>query len=167
MENDGIAPQSLHLSSQLLCFAGDQCSCPGMYGWGKYCLILIPFRLPLISGFTLSLRCFSSDSDSCPDVGIGALLQFSHPPRAGPVLLTVLFFLLVPLSYRVLHGSIYSFLLVGCPCLLLLWPHVPGNKLTQKDNADGGVQFITQAGPRQSLLLAQDPDQFLWKPYVP
>ena len=29
----------------------------------------------------------------------------------------------------------------------------PGNKLTQKDNADSGVQFITPAGPGQSLLL--------------
>ena len=36
-----------------------------------------------------------------------------------------------------------------------------GNKLTQKDNADSGVQFITPAGPRQSLLLAKDPNQFL------
>ena len=40
-------------------------------------------------------------------------------------------------------------------------PRVPGNKLTQKDNADSGVQFITPAGPRQSLFLAKDPDQFL------
>ena len=38
---------------------------------------------------------------------------------------------------------------------------VSGNKLTQKDNADSGVQFITPAGPRQSLLLAKDPDQHL------
>ena len=30
-----------------------------------------------------------------------------------------------------------------------------------------GAQFITPAGPRQSLLLAKDLDQFLWKPYVP
>ena len=36
-----------------------------------------------------------------------------------------------------------------------------GNQLTQKDNADSGVQFITLVGPRQSLLLAKDPDQFL------
>ena len=36
-----------------------------------------------------------------------------------------------------------------------------GNKLTQKDNANSGVQFITPAGPRQTLLLAKDPDQFL------
>ena len=30
-----------------------------------------------------------------------------------------------------------------------------------EDNADNGVQFITPAGPRQSLLLAKDPDQHL------
>ena len=32
---------------------------------------------------------------------------------------------------------------------------------TQKDSADGGVQIITPAGPKQSLLLAKDPDQCL------
>ena len=45
--------------------------------------------------------------------------------------------------------------------MVMLWPHVPGNKLTRKDNADGGVQFVTLAGPRQSLLLAKDSNQFL------
>ena len=64
-----------------------------MYGCGKDCLILIPFRLPQISCFTLSLKCFSSDSDNFPDVGIGHLLQFPHQPRTGLVLLTLLFFL--------------------------------------------------------------------------
>ena len=54
----------------------------GMYGRGKDCLILIPFRLPQISCFTLSLKCFSSDSFNCPDVGIGPLLQFPHLLRA-------------------------------------------------------------------------------------
>ena len=63
----------------------------GMYSCGKDCLILIPFRLPQISCFTLSLKCFSSDSDSCPDVGIRPRLQFPHPLRAGPALLTLLF----------------------------------------------------------------------------
>ena len=33
-------------------------------------------------------------------------------------------------------------------------------KQTQ-DNADSGVQFITLAGPRQSLLLTKEPDRFL------
>ena len=80
----------------------------GMYGFVKDCLILILFRLPQINCFTLSLKCFSSDSDNCPNVVIGPLLQFPHPLRAGPVLLTLLFFPLVPLSYPVFHGSIYS-----------------------------------------------------------
>ena len=57
-----------------------------MYGCGKDCLILIPFRLPQISCFTFSLKYFSSDSDNCPDVGMGPLLQFPHPLRAGPAL---------------------------------------------------------------------------------
>ena len=90
-----------------------------MYGCGNACLILIPFRLPQISCFTLSLKCFSSDSDCGPSVGIRPLLQFPHPPRAGPVLLTLLFFPLVPLSYWVFHGSIYSFPLVKYSCLFL------------------------------------------------
>ena len=50
----------------------------GMYGCG---LILIPFRLPQISCFTLSLKCSSSDSDNCPNVGIRPLLQFLNLPR--------------------------------------------------------------------------------------
>ena len=60
-----------------------------MYGCGN-CLILIPYRLPQISCFTLSLKCFSSDSDNCPTVGIRPLLQFPHPSKAGPVLLILL-----------------------------------------------------------------------------
>ena len=50
--------------------------------------------------------------------GSDPLLQFPYPPRAGPVLLTLLFFPLSPSSYRVLHGSIYSFPLVRYSCLL-------------------------------------------------
>ena len=49
----------------------------------------------------------------------------------------------------------------------MLQSHVQGNKLTQKDNEDSGVQFITPAGPRQTLVLAKNPDQFLGKPYIP
>ena len=59
-----------------------------MDGHCKDCLVLIPFRLPQISCFTLSIKCFSYDSDNCPGVGIGSLLQLPHWPRAGPVLLT-------------------------------------------------------------------------------
>ena len=116
LAHSGVAPQSLNSSSQLLHLPGDLHLC--IYGCGKDCLILIPFKLPQISCFPLSLKCFSSDSDSCPDVGIRPLLQFPYPLRAHPVLLTLLFFPLVPSSYQVLHGSIYSFLLVRSSCPL-------------------------------------------------
>ena len=90
-----IAPHSTNSSSQLLHLPGALIPVWGMYGCSKDCLILFPFRLPQISCSTLSLKCFSSDSDNCPSVGIRPLLQFPHPPRAGPVILT----LLVPSSY--------------------------------------------------------------------
>ena len=78
-----------------------------MYGGGKDCLILIPFRLPQTSCFTLSLKCFSSDSDNCPDVGIGPLLQFPHPLRAGPVPLTLPF---SPSSSFILLSFVWVFI---------------------------------------------------------
>ena len=56
--------------------------------------------------------------DNCPDVGMGPLLPFPYPQGTSPVLLTLLFFPLVPSSYRVLHGSICSFLLVRYSCPL-------------------------------------------------
>ena len=78
-------------------FQGTLVSVPSMYDCGKDCLILVPFRLPQISCFTLSLKCFSSDSDCCLDGGTGPLPQSPPPLRVGPVLLTLLFFPLVPL----------------------------------------------------------------------
>ena len=39
----------------------------------------------------------------------------------------------------------------------LLEPNAPGNKLTQKNSTDCGMQFITPAGPRQSFLFSQGP----------
>ena len=95
----GIAPQSLTSNSQSLCLLVICIPVWSLYGCGKDCLILIPFRLPQISCFTLSLKCFSSDSDSCPDVGMGPLLQFPYLLRAGPILLMLLSFPLVPSSY--------------------------------------------------------------------
>ena len=89
-----------------------------MHGCSKDCLILIPFRLPQISCFTLSLKGFSSDSDNFPAVEIGPLLLFPHLLRAGRTLLTLLFFSLVPSSYRILCGSTYSFLVVRYSCPL-------------------------------------------------
>ena len=84
-----------------------------MYGCSKDCLILIPFGLPQINCFTLSLKCFSFDLEGYPDVEIGPLLQFPHWLRAGPVLLTLLFLPLVLSSYQVLHGSIKTLMLGG------------------------------------------------------
>ena len=81
-------------------FQGTHIPVWGLYGCSKDCLILILFRLPQISCFTLSLKWSSSDSDNCSGVGIGPLLQFPHLPRAVPVLLTLLFSPLFPSSYQ-------------------------------------------------------------------
>ena len=99
----GIAPQSLNSSSQLLPLPGNPHSCLGYVWLWQGLSVLIPFRLLQITCFTLSLKCFSSDSDSCPDLGIGPLLQFPHLPRTGPVLLTLLFspYFLHPTKYGV------------------------------------------------------------------
>ena len=86
------------------------CPCPGCVWLRQGRRILIPLRPPQISCFPLSLRCFSSDSDSCPDVGIGLLLQIPYPPRAGRVLLTLLF----PPSSFVLLNFVW-FCLSSCP----------------------------------------------------
>ena len=99
----GIAPQSLNSSSQPLRLPGECVPVRGMYGCGKDCLILIPFRLPQLSCFHLSLKCFSSDSDSCR--------CGNQTPASGPVLRTLLLFPLVPLSYQVL--CLYIFFTTG------------------------------------------------------
>ena len=115
----GIAPQSLNSSSQPSTFQGTCVPVQDMYGSGKDCIILLPFRLPQISCSTLSLKCLSTDSDNGPEVGIGPLPQFSHWLKAGLVLLTLLFCPLVPTSsYRVLRRSMYSFPLVRSSCPL-------------------------------------------------
>ena len=72
-----------------------------MYGVSKDCLILISFRLPQISCSILSLKCFSSYSDNCLDVGIEPLLQFSHLTSRSSLTKTPVF----PAS---------SFLLLSC-----------------------------------------------------
>ena len=95
----GITPQYLNSSSQLLRLPGDRRSCLG-YVWLLQGLSDSHFRRLLqISCFTLSLKCFSSELDSYPDGGIRPLLQFPHLPRAGLVLLTLLFIPLVPSCY--------------------------------------------------------------------
>ena len=124
-----------------LCFLQWTCiPVQGMYGCSKDFLILTPFSLPQISCFTLSLQCFSSGSDDCPDVGIGPLLQFSHPPRAGPVLLTLLFLPLLPcpaeicmVLYILFHwsGTPVCSQLVFCKhfCVKGVFPMYPRRKM--------------------------------------
>ena len=87
----------------------------GMYSCSNDCLILILLRLLQFSCFTFSLKCFSSDSDNCPNVGIRHLLQFPNLQRAGPVLLTVIF------SPQFLHPTKFS---VG-PYILFCWSGIP------------------------------------------
>ena len=72
---------------------GDLCSCQG-YLWLKQGLSdsLSTYPAAQTSCFTPSLKCFSSVSDNCPDVGIGPLLQFSHPLSSVLVLQILLFF---------------------------------------------------------------------------
>ena len=99
-----IVSQSLHSSSQPRCLAGDLHPCPG-YVW-LWQELSDPFRLPQISCFPLSLFWLRQ----LPQRGVWTLEDwFLHLPRAGPVLLTLLFFPLVPSSYWVLHGSEYFF----------------------------------------------------------
>ena len=88
-----------------------------MYGCGKDCLILIPLRLPQISYFPLNLKCFSSNSDNCLDVGIRPLLQFPYPPRADPVLLTLPFF---PPSSLILPSFAWDYIFFSAVQVLLL-----------------------------------------------
>ena len=54
-------------SSQALPLPGDQHSCLVCVWLCKDCLILIPFKLPQISCFILSLKCFSSNLPCCDD----------------------------------------------------------------------------------------------------
>ena len=94
-----IGPQSLSSSSQPLHLLGDLCTCPGYIWLWQGLSYAHSIWLPQICCFTLSLKCFSSDSDDYPDVGVGPVLQFPHLLRGGPVLLTLLFFPLVPTEF--------------------------------------------------------------------
>ena len=112
----GIAPQSPNSSSQPLRLPAVPHSRRGKHGCGKGRLIL-PFRLPQLSCFSLSLECFSSASDSCPHVGQDPC--FSSPPaegRSSPTNTPV--YPPAPSSHRVLRGSLFSFLMVRSSCPL-------------------------------------------------
>ena len=76
LHNPG-APASSCCALQGTCFP-----VRGMYGCGKDCLILIPFRLPQITCFTLSLKCFFSVSRQLPQCGDQTPASVS-PPAEG------------------------------------------------------------------------------------
>ena len=114
----GIAPWFLNSSSQLLCRPGELHPCSG-YAWLQQRLSdPHSFRQPQVRCFTLGLKCFSSDSDNRPTLVIGLLLQFPQLLRAGPVLLTLLFFPLVPSSYEFCVGLYSLFHWSGPPAHL-------------------------------------------------
>ena len=92
----GIAPQSLNPISQPLHLPGALHPCLGMYGCSKGCLILIPFRLPQISCFTLSLKYVSSDPDNCGDqtpASVPPPTKGKRSPTNTPVFLPSFFIL--------------------------------------------------------------------------
>ena len=79
---------------------------------------VIPFRLSQISCLMLQqpqmLHLYPKQMPQCGD-----LTPASPPPTgADPVLLTLLFFVLIPLSCQVLHGFVFSFLMVKSSCPL-------------------------------------------------
>ena len=78
------------------------------------CVILVPFRLSQISLFTLSLKCFSSVPNNYPDGEVGPLLL--NPPRAGQVLLSLLFF---PAISFILWSFVWFYILFSSGQVLL------------------------------------------------
>ena len=112
-----IAPQSLNSSSQPLCLLGDLCPRPGRV-WQRQGL-LFSFHLGCHrSTVSLSALMILLWLRQLPWCWGQTLVQCPHPLRAGPVLLTLLFFPLVPSSYQLSPGSGYSFLLVKYSCAL-------------------------------------------------
>ena len=80
----GIAPQPLNSSSQPLRLPGDLHPCLG-HVWLWQRLSDSHSIYAVTDQLTLSHKCFSSDSDNCPNAGIRLLLQFPHQPGAGPI----------------------------------------------------------------------------------
>ena len=120
-----IALQSLCSSPQMLHFLGDLCPCPGTYGCGRIvCVIIIPSGLSQISYFTIQQsQILHLCSKQLPQYGdlISASVSpcpryrstSTHSPSTCPPPQ------LLPLSYWVLHGSIFFFFLVErYSCLL-------------------------------------------------
>ena len=65
-------------------FQGTSVPVRGMYGCNKDCLILIPFRLPQMSYFTHSLKCFSSDSAAAAAKSLQSCQTLCDPIDGSP-----------------------------------------------------------------------------------
>ena len=89
----------LNSSSQLRHLLKDQHPCRGTYGCGKDCLISVHSGCHKSTISLSALNVSPLIQTVGLDVGIRPLFQFPHPLRVGPVLVTLLFFPLVPLSY--------------------------------------------------------------------
>ena len=111
----GITPHSPNSSSQPLHLPGDPCPSLGYVWLCKDPLILIAFRLPRISCFTLGLKCFSLTQTIAP---VWGLAPASVQLKAGPILLTLLFpaSFLHPAEFYV--GLYIFFPLLRYPCPL-------------------------------------------------
>ena len=102
----GIAPQSLNSS---------HCAVQGMYGFGKDRLILIPLRLPQISCFPSTFNVSPLTQTIARMWGSEPCFSSPHPPRAGPVLLTLSFFPQFPHPTEFCMGLYILFCCSGSP----------------------------------------------------
>ena len=120
----GLSPRSKQQTSPWDCSLIPILQLPARASARIVSVNLIPFRLSQMSAsLSNSLKGFPSVPKNCPNVRIWPLLQLHHPPSAGPSCSLSLFSLL-PSSYWVLHGSIYSFMVIRHSCLLsvaVLW----------------------------------------------
>ena len=104
----GIGFQSIRPSSPLPCVPGELGPCPGNLVLQQGLSVWFSLHSDChksAAALSNSLKCF-------PDL---KLLQFPHPPSAGPAHSPSLFPSLLS-SYRVLPGSIYSFPVVRDSC---------------------------------------------------
>ena len=91
-----IAVQTLHSSSQPPHIPGDLHPCPGYIGLWQSLSAWFSFHSDChrsAAALSNSLKSFSTVPNNCLNVGIWLVPQFPKLPCAGPVLLTVLFFL--------------------------------------------------------------------------
>ena len=106
-----LTPQSLYSSFPPLCLLGDPHSCLGYIWLWQGLSVWFSFHSDChrsAASLFNSLKCSPLSQTVAPMWGSDPCFSFLTHPGPNPVLLTMLFFVLLPLSYRVLHGSIHS-----------------------------------------------------------